>query len=211
MTLKREKLQQLLLEGLETELGGVLVYRTALRCAQDEDLKKEWTEYLSQTERHVQVLRGVLEKLGIDPQQDHPARRICRHVATSLVQAMDLALESGDPTSSQVVACECVTHAETKDHLNWELLGEVAEKLSGDEKKVVEDALDQVEEEEDEHYYHTLGWTRELWLQGLGLPAVVPPPEEEKDVHTMIGAARAKQSRRQMLRGKGKAKQEKGS
>ena len=33
----------------------------------------------------------------------------------------------------------------------------------------------------------------------LGLPAVIPPPEEEKDVKTAIGAARAKQSREDML------------
>jgi ferritin-like metal-binding protein YciE len=209
-TMKKEKVQQLLLEGYETEMGGVLVYETALRCVQNEDLKKEWTEYLEQTEKHVEIMRGVLEKLGIDPDMPHPARDICKHVASSLVKTMEMALKAGDPDSAQVVACECVSHAETKDHLNWELLGEVAEKLTGDEKKVIEEALEEVEEEEDEHYYHTMGWTRELWLQGLGVPAVVPPPEEEKDVHTMIGAARAKQSRRQMLKGK-RQKKEKSS
>jgi hypothetical protein len=47
--------------------------------------------------------------------------------------------------------------------------------------------------------YHTTGWARELWIESLGLPAVVPPPEEEKDVKTAIGAARAKQSRKEML------------
>jgi hypothetical protein len=56
-----------------------------------------------------------------------------------------------------------------------------------------------VEEEEDEHLYHTQGWTRELWLEHLGLPAVLPPPEEEKDVKTAIGAARAKSQREEML------------
>ncbi|PYQ04208.1 MAG: hypothetical protein DMF82_11345 [Acidobacteria bacterium] len=35
--------------------------------------------------------------------------------------------------------------------------------------------------------------------QLLGLPAVLPPPEEEKDVKTAIGAARAKQARKEML------------
>jgi hypothetical protein len=56
-----------------------------------------------------------------------------------------------------------------------------------------------VESEEDEHLYHTTGWTRELWIQSLGLPAVIPPPEEEKEVKTAIGAARAKQGRKKML------------
>ena len=58
---------------------------------------------------------------------------------------------------------------------------------------------EQVEEQEDEHLYHTTGWCRELWIQSLGLPAVIPPPEEEKEVKTAIGAARAKQARKDML------------
>jgi len=78
-------------------------------------------------------------------------------------------------------------------------LAQVAEKSKGDDRKILRDALDQVENEEDEHLYHTTGWSRELWIQSLGLPAVIPPPEEEKDVKTAIGAARAKQSRKEML------------
>ena len=52
---------------------------------------------------------------------------------------------------------------------------------------------------EDEHLYHSTGWCRELWIESLGLPAVLPPPEEEKDVKTASGAARAKKARREML------------
>ena len=32
---------------------------------------------------------------------------------------------------------------------------------------------------------------RELWLKSLGLPAVFPPPEEQKDVKSAVEAARA--------------------
>jgi hypothetical protein len=60
------------------------------------------------------------------------------------------------------------------------------------------EAHDKVEEHEDEHLYHTKGWGRELWLQTLGIPAVLPPPEEAKDVKTAIGAARAKMERGSM-------------
>jgi hypothetical protein len=52
-----------------------------------------------------------------------------------------------------------------------------------------------VEDQEDEHLYHTRGWARELWMEALGLKAVLPPPEERKDVKTAIGAARAQQER----------------
>jgi hypothetical protein len=112
---------------------------------------------------------------------------------------MDMALVSGKPEAAQIVAAECVIEAETKDHLNWELIGEVAKKIKGEKGKALKEAHEQVEPEEDEHLYHTTGWSRELWIQSLGLPAVIPPPEEEKDVKSAIGAARAKQSRTEML------------
>ena len=87
---------------------------------------------------------------------------------------------------------------ETKDHLNWELMRTAAEKASKTIAEAITRACDEVEDEEDEHLYHGMGWTRELWIESLGLPAVLPPPEEQKDVKTAIGAARAKNAREDM-------------
>ena len=197
--MKTEQLNQLLYEALETEMGGVQVYETAIRCAVNHDLKEEWEEYHEQTQKHEQIVLELFGKLGLDPKQETPGRQIVRHIGKSLVKAMEMALEAGKPEAAQIVAAECVVEAETKDHLNWELISQVAEKTKGEERKALKDALDQVEKEEDEHLYHTTGWTRELWIESLGLPAVIPPPEEEKDVKTAIGAARAKQARKEML------------
>ena len=197
--MNNEQLHQLLYEALETEMGGVQVYKTAIHCAVNEDLKEEWEEYLEQTQKHEQIVRELLGKFELDPDTDTPGRKIVRHIGESLVKAMEMARDSGNPEAAQIVAAECVVEAETKDHLNWELLSQVAEKSKGDDRKVLKEALEQVEEEEDEHLYHTTGWSRELWIQSLGLPAVIPPPEEEKDVKTAIGAARAKQNRKEML------------
>jgi hypothetical protein len=110
-----------------------------------------------------------------------------------------MARQAGNPAAAQLVAAECVVHAETKDHMNWELMGEAAQKLKGDEADAISEAVQEVEEEEDEHLYHSTGWARELWIESLGMPAVLPPPEEEKDVKTAIGAARAKHARADML------------
>ena len=107
--------------------------------------------------------------------------------------------QGADPSAAQLVAAECVVEAESKDHMNWELIGEVAKKLKGDEARVLKEAYEEVEEEEDEHLYHTMGWARELWLESLGLPAVLPPPEEKKHTKSAIGAERAKQARGDML------------
>jgi hypothetical protein len=85
--------------------------------------------------------------------------------------------------------------AETKDHLDWELLGEVAKNLSGAEQQALRDAYERIEDEEDEHLYHTQGWCRELWLESLGLDAELPPAEEKRDVTTAAEAQRAKETR----------------
>lgn len=197
--MKPEQVNELLYQALETELGGVEVYTTAIKCAINDELKEEWQEYLEQTEHHVQIVQGLLQTFGLDPGTETPGRKVVRHIGESLVKAMELALSSGEPAAAQLVAAECVVSAETKDHLNWELIGEVAKKLKGEEARALKEAHEQVEEEEDEHLYHTTGWTRELWIESLGLPAVLPPPEEEKDVKTAIGAARAKHARSSML------------
>ena len=197
--MKKEQWTELLYEALETEMGGVQIYKTALRCVVNKDLKEEWQNYLQQTENHVQIVRGVFEKLKLDPEAETPGRRVVRHIGQSLVKAMEMALQAGKPDAAQLVATECVVEAETKDHLNWELIGQIVEKGKGTEAKILKEAYDEVEEEEDEHLYHSTGWARELWIDSLGLPAVLPPPEEEKDVKTAIGAARAKQARDKMV------------
>ena len=194
----KEKLHELLYQSLETERGGIQIYEHAVACAQNEDLKQEWSKYLDQTTNHEVVMLRVLDAFGLDADTETAGRTIVRQKGQMLVKSMQEAL-AADPAAAQLVAAECVVEAETKDHMNWELIGEAAKELNGDEAKVLKEAHEEVEEEEDEHLYHTMGWARELWLEFLGLPAVLPPPEEEKHVKTAIGAERAKQSRERML------------
>src|ERR671912_280797 len=156
------QLRELLLQSLEHERGGVILYQTALECVVNDDLREEWEK--------------------------------------SLAVAMKMALAANDPPAAELVACECIVLAETKDHADWELIGECAKSLDGDTAAALKEAYDQVEDEEDEHLYHTKGWCRELWLKSLGLKAVLPPPEEKKDVKTAMDAAKWKQERK-----KGKA------
>ena len=186
-------LKELLLQSLEHERGGVETYETAIRCAVSEDLRHQWSEYLEQTHTHVAILESVLRMLEIDPEQQSPGRRIVRSLGNALVMAMETAKAIGDPTAAQLVACECIVLAETKDHMNWELLTKCAERLGGAQKRVLEEACEIVGEQEDEHLHHGRGYRRELWLDSLGLPAMLPPPEVTQRVRSAIGAARAQQ------------------
>jgi len=196
--MKDEQVKELLYQALETELGGVQIYTTALRCVENDELKEEWEKYLEQTQQHVQIVQDVLTRLGLDPNDETPGRKVVRHIGEALVESMEMALNEGEPGAAQLVATEAVVLAETKDHQNWHLIGEIIKKAKGELAKALQDAHDQVEPEEDEHLYHTKGWSRELWIESLGMKAVLPPPEEVKDVETAIGAARAEQARNQM-------------
>jgi ferritin-like metal-binding protein YciE len=190
--MNESQLHELLLQALEHERGGVKVYKAALKCARHPELKQEWTKYLGQTENHVVVLSNVCTALGIDPGMQTPGCKIVKDLGASLVIAMETALSAGNPAAAQIVACDCVTLAETKDHANWELIGEAAKALEENKAKVLADAYGQIEDEEDEHLYHTKGWGRELWLESLGMQAVLPPPEETDHATTAVEAARAK-------------------
>ena len=194
VSVNSKQIQELILQSLEHELGGIKVYRTALTCAVNEDLKQEWQKYLGETETHVEKLTSVCRALALDANQETSGRQVVRHVGGALVQAMELALSAGDPAAAELVACECVVLAETKDHLDWQLIGKCAEGAEGDVADALKEAYDQIEDQEDEHLYHSKGWCRELWLQSLGIPAVLPPPEERRDVKTAIGAAKAEQA-----------------
>ena len=194
--MEMKMVKELLLQALEHEKGGVKVYETALKCVQNEDLKEEWEKYLEQTEKHVQVLHDACLQMNLDPDEQTPGRKITHDIGASLIAAMEAALGTGEKEMAECVACEMVTHAEMTDHFNWQLIGEVAAKMTGADGKALKEAYQEVEDEEDEHYYHSKGWLRELSLQGLGLKAQLPPPEEKKEVKSAIGQARAEASRR---------------
>jgi hypothetical protein len=196
--LNTKQVDELLLQALETERGGIKLYTAAIKAAHNADLRKEWEEYLSETRRHENILADALEQLGLDMEKATPGRDIVAAQGKALVQCIEAAMKNAPPTAAELVAAECVVLAETKDHQNWELIGRVAG-LGGKYGKVLQPAYDEVEKQEDHHLYHTRGWCRELWIESLGLPAVLPPPEEVKDVETAIGAARAEQSRERLV------------
>lgn len=195
----RKAMHELLHQMLETELGGEKLYEAAIEAAVDEDLRGEWEDYLAETRTHQQLLAKVFAAAGLDPDEMTLGREIVRAKATALVEAVEAAKGGDDPRQAELVAAECVVEAEAKDLQNWELLEHLSEELEGELGEVVREAVDEAKEQEAEHFFHTKGFARELWLQFLGLPAALPPPEEEKSVTTQIGAGRAEHAREDYL------------
>ncbi|WP_111641667.1 ferritin-like domain-containing protein [Marinimicrobium alkaliphilum] len=199
----KNQLHELLHQALETERGGIRIYEAALLCAKNDDLKNEWEEYLEETRTHERVLLDVFKELELDPDTITPGQEVVAHIGDALVEAIEMARSQDNATAAQLVACECVVLAETKDHQNWELIGHLAEHGQGKETGALKTAVEAIGEEEEHHLYHTKGFTRELWIESFGLPAVLPPPEEVKNVETAIGAERAGNQRNNMLRREG--------
>lgn len=52
--------------------------------------------------------------IGLDLQVETPGRKVVRHIGESLVKAMEMALEAGNAAAAELVATECVVHAETR-------------------------------------------------------------------------------------------------
>ena len=169
------QVHELLLQALETERGGIQVYNAAIRAAQNPDLKKEFQEYLEETRTHEEILTRVFQQLGMDTEEQSPGRMVVAHQGQSLVAAIEMAIENAEPAAAEIVAAECVVLAETKDHSNWELIGQVALKAKAEYADALKQAYQAVEKDEDHHLYHTKGWARELWIQSLGFPAVLVP------------------------------------
>lgn len=190
------QVRELLLQSLVHERGGTLIYSTALECVVNDDLRDEWERYLDETIRHADILTGVCLAMGLDPDEMTPGCQIVQHNGKALVIAMKMALANGDREAAELVACDCVVLAETKDHANWELIGQCANELGAEAAPLLKEAYDEVEDQEDEHLYHTKGWCRELWLKSLGLKAVLPPPEEKQHVKTALDAAKVDASRK---------------
>ena len=190
----QEQVKELLLQSLEHEKCGVDLYETALQCVRNDDLRQEFQKYHQQTRSHVRILTDLCLRMDIDPGAMTPGREVVRRIGHSLVEAMRRAGMAASPEAAEIVACECVVLAETKDHLNWELIGQVARAAEGERKQALMDAYEEVEDQEDEHLYHARGWARELRIQALGLEAVLPPPEERRHVKTAVAAARAQRS-----------------
>src|SRR5262245_51309104 len=104
MHMKEEQLNELLLQALEHEMGGVKIYQAALECVLHEELREEWDRYLEQTQNHVSILEDVLDVFRIDPATECVGRDVVRVAGEGLLDVIREAKEGGDPEAAQIVA-----------------------------------------------------------------------------------------------------------
>jgi len=183
------QLQELLLQTLEHEIRGIALYQRAIECALNEDLREEWESHLEQTREHVGLLRAVCAARTIDPEAPSAGREIVAQLGRLLLGAIGQAAAGDSAEAAQLVACDCVALAETKEHFNWQLLGDCARHMRGPGRDELYAAYEDAEDQEDERLYHSMGWTRELWADRLGIRTLALRPQEQRDAASELDVA----------------------
>ena len=150
----------LLSSFLVHEQCGFHLYRTVSGLTKNPMLSTKYQEFGAQTEEHIGILEQLITDLGGKPGYVSPAARMTEAMNAKMMEAITLLSGSADENTVEQVMLEAVVLAETKDHANWKLLGQLAEKMpDGEAKNAFLAAVGQVEDQEDEH----LEWASSTW------------------------------------------------
>lgn len=167
---------------LTHERCGRHLYRSVAGRTNNPMLKAKYEEFGGETERHVEVLEQLISAMGGNPNYVSPAARAVEGMDTKMVESTFLLAGSLDVMTAELAMLDAVFLAEAADHANWKSLGALCEQLpDGDLKSMMRSAVDEVEQDEDEHF----GWaqsTRErlvlLQAESSAMAAVGAKAEE---------------------------------
>jgi rubrerythrin len=154
---------------LAVEKGGVKLYERALSDLEHSELEVKLTEFLRQTERHVELCTEMLEAAGGDIDYQSPGAQAADHKANGLIST------EVPPEMQDLNNIENLVLAETKDHWNWEMLASVASKIEDAElKRMATKAVSEVRRQEKSH----LDWNDKT-LTMLAKESAMQDPADE--------------------------------
>jgi rubrerythrin len=169
MPVGEEWLKDFLSEMLAVEKGGVKLYEKALRELEHTELEQKLSDFLRQTERHVELCTEMLEAAAGDPNYQGPGAEAADHKAEGLLSTQ-VPAELTDLNN-----IENLVLAETKDHWDWDMLASVAPKIAEPElKRMASKAIREVRKQEQAH----LNWNEQT-LTKLAMEMATQPPERE--------------------------------
>jgi hypothetical protein len=118
-------------------------------------LQRKYAEFGGQTERHVAILEELITAGGGNPAYVSPTARAVQGADTKLVESTFALAGSLDLMTAEMAMLDAVFLAESMDHANWKLLGTLTSEMDrGELRDRFQAAVDEVEDQEDEH----LGW-----------------------------------------------------
>jgi rubrerythrin len=150
----------LLSSFLMHEQCGLHLYRTAISMTVDPRLREKYEEFGAETEEHIRIFEELITACGGQPGYVSPTARLTEAVDSKIHEAAILLPDGADDAALELAILEAVVLAETKCHSDWSLIQKLAAELpDGDARSAFQAAVDQVEEQEDEH----IRWARETW------------------------------------------------
>jgi rubrerythrin len=133
------------------ERCGLHLYRTAAGMTGFEEWRAKYEEFGQQTAEHVRILAELTRELGGDPMYVSPQARMTEFFDAKLMEPV-LFAGSVDRLTMELATLEAVFLAEQKCHANWELLKTLASQMDDSPaRRAIEQAVSQVEGQEDEH------------------------------------------------------------
>ena len=161
-------LRDFLSEMLAVEKGGVKLYQRAMSDLQHTEHREKLTEFLRQTERHVELCTEMLQAAGGDADYKSPGAEAAKHKADGLIST------EVPPQMMDLNNIENLVLAETKDKWNWETLGSISSKIEDAElKRMAAKAVREVQKQEKSH----LDWNEQT-LSKLAMEAAMRAPAE---------------------------------
>src|SRR5690606_10190958 len=137
---------------------GTHLYRSVAGRTNNPVLKRQYEHFGEETYHHVEVLEELITSMGGNPMYVSPMARAVEATDSNLLESTFLLTGSLDVTTAELAMLDAVFLAECADHANWSLLSELVDMLpDGPMRDAVRRAVDEVEEQEDEH----LEWARD--------------------------------------------------
>src|SRR4051794_3731708 len=190
LDLNGQFLADLMSAFLAHEQCGTHLYRTVSGLTQNPALKRRYTEFLGETENHVDILTQLITDLGGDPMYVSPAARLTHGMDTKLMEAFVLLAGSAEMLVLEMAMLEGVMLAEAKDHANWTFLHDISEKLpEGPFRDAARRAVSEVVPQETEHLtWAQTTWARMAMLQTKSTVAMKVADFTEKVMGTVANA-----------------------
>ena len=152
----------LLSSFLMHEQCGLHLYRTAMTLTTNDNLRQKYEEFGAETEEHIRIFEELIAACGGEAGYVSPAARLVEAVDSKIHEAAVALPDGADVATLELAILEAVVLAETKCHSDWSLIQMMmADMPEGAAREAFQVAVDQVEEQEDEH----IRWARETWQQ----------------------------------------------
>jgi hypothetical protein len=162
----------LLSSFLMHEQCGLHLYRTAMTLTNDDMLRQKYEEFGNETADHIRIFEELIASCGGESGYVSPAARMTEAFDSKMHEAAIGLCGGADEATFELGMLELVVLAETKCHSDWSLIQQLTETMpEGQARTAFQAAVDQVEQQEDEH----IRWARETWQQLIMTLATTAP------------------------------------